>query len=80
MTGFVLAAIAVLAWGVMANATSVFAQTYCCAPPTCAKDHKCQGLQGFLGEDLFKRLDQLGPNAKAQNIFKSGTFDAPGAK
>ena len=38
------------------------------------------GDQRFTAENFFKKLDALGPNAKASDIFKSGAFDAPGAK
>ncbi len=38
------------------------------------------GDQRFNAEDFFKKLDQLGPNAKASDIFNSGAFTAPGAK
>jgi hypothetical protein len=34
----------------------------------------------FTAENFFKKLDETGPNAKASAIFKSGAFDAPGAK
>jgi opacity protein-like surface antigen len=38
------------------------------------------GDERFTATNFFKKLDQLGPNAKASDIFKSGAFDAPGAK
>jgi opacity protein-like surface antigen len=38
------------------------------------------GDERFTADNFFKKLDQLGPNAKAEDIFKSGAFDAPGAK
>src|SRR6516225_7776919 len=38
------------------------------------------GDERFTAENFFKKLDQLGPNAKASDIFKSGAFDPPGAK
>ena len=38
------------------------------------------GDERFTAQNFFKKLDQLGPNAKASDIFKSGAFDAPGAK
>jgi hypothetical protein len=38
------------------------------------------GDERFTAQNFFKKLDQLGPNAKASDIFKSGAFDPPGAK
>jgi hypothetical protein len=38
------------------------------------------GDERFTADNFFKKLDQLGPNAKASDIFKSGAFDAPGVK
>jgi hypothetical protein len=38
------------------------------------------GDERFTAQSFFKKLDQLGPNAKASDIFKSGAFDPPGAK
>jgi len=38
------------------------------------------GDQRFTAESFFKKLDQLGPNAKASDIFNSGAFAPPGAK
>jgi opacity protein-like surface antigen len=38
------------------------------------------GDERFTADNFFKKLDQLGPNAKASDIFKSGAFDPPGAK
>jgi hypothetical protein len=38
------------------------------------------GDERFTAENFFKKLDQLGPNAKASDIFKSGAFDPPGSK
>lgn len=38
------------------------------------------GDQRFTSESFFKKLDQLGPNAKASDIFASGAFAPPGAK
>jgi len=38
------------------------------------------GDQRFTAENFFKKLDQLGPNAKASDIFNSGAFAPPGAK
>jgi hypothetical protein len=38
------------------------------------------GDQRFTADNFFKKLDQLGPNAKASDIFNSGAFSAPGAK
>ena len=35
------------------------------------------GDERFTAENFFKKLDQLGPNAKASDIFKSGAFDPP---
>ena len=37
------------------------------------------GDERFTAQNFFKKLDQLGPNAKASDIFKSGAFDHPGA-
>ena len=38
------------------------------------------GDQRFTAESFFKKLDALGPNAKASDIFNSGAFAPPGAK
>jgi hypothetical protein len=38
------------------------------------------GDERFTAENFFKKLDQLGPNAKASDIFNSGAFAPPGAK
>jgi hypothetical protein len=38
------------------------------------------GDERFTAQNFFKKLDQLGPNAKASDIFKSGAFDPPGVK
>ena len=38
------------------------------------------GDERFTAQNFFKKLDQLGPNAKASDIFKSGAFAPPGAK
>ena len=38
------------------------------------------GDERFTAENFFKKLDRLGPNSKASDIFKSGAFDPPGAK
>ena len=38
------------------------------------------GDERFTAQNFFKKLDSVGPNAKASDIFKSGAFDAPGAK
>jgi hypothetical protein len=38
------------------------------------------GDDRFTAQNFFKKLDQLGPNAKASDIFNSGAFAAPGAK
>jgi hypothetical protein len=38
------------------------------------------GDERFTAENFFKKLDKSAPNAKASDIFKSGAFDAPGAK
>ena len=38
------------------------------------------GDERFTAQNFFRQLDQLGPNAKASDIFKSGAFDPPGAK
>jgi len=38
------------------------------------------GDERFTAQNFFKKLDQLGPNAKASDIFKSGAFDPPGAE
>jgi hypothetical protein len=38
------------------------------------------GDERFTAKNFFKKLDQLGPNAKASDIFKSGAFDPPGVK
>jgi len=38
------------------------------------------GDERFTAQNFFRKLDQLGPNAKASDIFKSGAFDPPGAK
>jgi len=38
------------------------------------------GDQRFTAENFFKKIDALGPNAKASDIFKSGAFDPAGAK
>ena len=38
------------------------------------------GDQRFTAESFFKKLDSLGPNAKASDIFNSGAFAPPGAK
>ena len=38
------------------------------------------GDERFTADNFFKKLDQLGPNAKASDIFKSGAFDPAGAK
>ena len=38
------------------------------------------GDERFTAQNFFKKLDQLGPNAKASDLFKSGAFDPPGAK
>ncbi len=38
------------------------------------------GDERFTAENFFKKLDRVGPNAKASDIFKSGAFDPPGAK
>ena len=35
------------------------------------------GDERFTAQNFFKKLDQLGPNAKASDIFKSGAFDPP---
>lgn len=38
------------------------------------------GDERFTAANFFKKLDSVGPNAKASDIFKSGAFDPPGAK
>ena len=38
------------------------------------------GDERFTADNFFKKLDQLGPYAKAEDIFKSGAFDPAGAK
>jgi hypothetical protein len=38
------------------------------------------GDERFTAQNFFKKLDAMGPNAKASDIFKSGAFDPPGAK
>jgi hypothetical protein len=38
------------------------------------------GDERFTADNFFKKLDQLGPNAKASDIFNSGAFAPPGAK
>ena len=38
------------------------------------------GDERFTADNFFKKLDQLGPYAKAEDIFKSGAFDPPGSK
>jgi hypothetical protein len=43
-------------------------------------DSCAAGDERFTAQNFFKKLDQLGPNAKASDIFKSGAFDPPGAK
>ena len=35
------------------------------------------GDERFTAQNFFKKLDQLGPNAKASDVFKSGAFDPP---
>jgi hypothetical protein len=38
------------------------------------------GDERFTAENFFKKLDAMGVNAKASDIFKSGAFDPAGAK
>jgi opacity protein-like surface antigen len=38
------------------------------------------GDERFTAGNFFKKLDQLGPNSKASDIFNSGAFAPPGAK
>jgi opacity protein-like surface antigen len=38
------------------------------------------GDERFTASNFFKKLDAMGPNSKASDIFKSGAFDPAGAK
>jgi hypothetical protein len=38
------------------------------------------GDERFTAQNFFKKLDAMGVNAKASDIFKSGAFDPGGAK
>jgi hypothetical protein len=43
-------------------------------------DSCTSGDERFTAANFFKKLDAMGPNAKASDIFKSGAFDPGGAK